>query len=582
MAMKLRVWRNNQFVNWQPNIWDIIALILVFFVFIILAWGARQMAVPYHIGEPLEISPRISALPYYALCTVYRMLIALGVTLLFTFTIGTFAAKNKHAERFIIPSIDVLQSIPILGFLSITVVPFIHLFPNSLLGPECACIFAIFTSQAWNLCLGFYQSIKTVPYDLREASAMLQLSTWQKFWRVEVPFAMPSLVWNMMMSMSASWFFVVASEAITVNNQEILLPGIGSYIAVAINRGNLSAIFFAILTMLGVILLYDQLLFRPIIWWGEKFKFDSQQEEGSHRPKSWVVKLLRHTRLLQWVGKIIDVVCDAIINIPVFRKPAIPRRLSTFRSRSTLVLIFLWYVLIALTSLVLLCFLLRFIFKTVNIQEGWEVVVLGSYTAVKIMIMIMICSVIWVPIGVWIGLRSRVAYVAQPIAQFLAAFPANLLFPIFVIVIARYHLNTQIGLAPLMVLGTQWYILFNIIAGASAIPKDLIQVSKNFGVKNWLWWKRFILPAVFPYFITGAITAAGGAWNASIIAEVASWGKVTLIAEGLGSYISHTTLVGDFPRTALGIGVMCLYVLLFNRLIWQPLYNLAEKRFQID
>jgi len=578
--MKLRVWRNNQFTAFQPNIWDIIALILILSLLVLLAWSTLQVTAPYKIGESLPIHLSAKYLPYYAIRTVFRMAIGLLISLVFTFTVGTLAAKNKHLERFIIPTIDILQSMPILGFLSISVIPFITLFPNSLLGPECACIFAIFTSQAWNMTLGFYQSLKTLPYDLREASSMFQLSAWQRFWRIDVPFAMPSLIWNMMMSLSASWFFVVASEAITVNNQKILLPGIGSYIATAITHMDKTAIVYAIITMLIVILLYDQILFRPLIQWSEKFK--SESAEGAYTPKSLFTALLHRTRLLHHFGNVIEIVADAIVNFALFTKATKPKPASTLKAKSTTFLVFLWYGLIALFSLIILWFLIRFISRTVTLHEALHVVLLGSYTSLKIIILIILCSFIWVPIGVWIGLRPRVAAIAQPIAQFLAAFPANLLFPIVVILIIKYQLNVNIWTTPLMILGTQWYILFNIIAGTTALPKDLIQVAQNFSVKNWLWWRRFILPGIFPYFITGAITAAGGAWNASIIAEFVNWGHTTLIAKGLGAYITQVTQTGDFPRIALGIGVMCLYVLLFNRLIWQPLYNLAEKRFQLD
>lgn len=581
MATKLRVFRNNQFTNWQFNVWDVIALSLIFSVLIMLAWTAMQMSAPYHVGQALPVSLNPRELPYYALCTVSRMLIALGFSLLFTFTVSTLAARNKHAERLIIPCIDILQSMPIVTFLAISVVPFIRLFPNSLLGPECACIFVAFTSQVWNMALGFYQSLKTVPYDLREASAMLQLSSWQRFWRLDVPFAMPSLVWNIMVSMSATWFFIVATEAIEVNNQTILLPGIGSYVSVAITQKDITAIAYAILTMLIVIFLYDQLLFRPLVLWSEKFKLDGK-EEGVYKPKSFLNYLFRQTRFFRWVGEGIESFGDVIINLPFLRTPSAPKQTFAARSRSTTLLIYVWYILLATVGLVLLSLLLRFVFNTLTIKEALHVVVLGSYTSLKIVVMIILCSFLWVPIGVWIGLRPKAAYIVQPIAQFLAAFPANLLFPVAVILIAHYSLNTQICLTPLMVLGTQWYILFNVIAGTTAIPKDLIQVTQNLGVKKLLWWRRFIFPSIFPYFITGAITAAGGAWNASIIAEVVDWGNITLIAPGIGAYLSQATKIGDFPRIALGMGVMCLYVLLFNRLIWQPLYNLAEKRFQID
>jgi len=580
MAMKLRIWRNNQFTAWQPNVWDIVALLLIFSFFAVLAWGAMQMATPYSIGHQQAISLSISSLPRYALRTILRMAIALLCSLLFTFIFGYLAARNKHAERILIPLVDILQSVPILGFQSISVVGFILLFPNSMLGPECAAIFAIFTSQAWNMFLGFYQSLKTVPYDLREASAMYHLSAWQRFWRIDVPFAMPSLIWNMMMSLSAGWFFVVAAEAITVHGQEVLLPGIGSYIAVAIENMNTHAILYAVVAMLIIILLYDQILFRPLITWSEKFK--AETSETVRRSKPFLSNLLKRTRLLFIIGEYIEIFLNEIVNFRFFRQSKSVDRSTLKKSRSTTIFIYLWYTTISIIGLATIAFLLKFISQSISQHELLHVLLLGLYTSIRIIILIIICSLVWVPIGVWIGLRPHVTHIVQPIAQFLAAFPANLLFPAVVFVIVKYQLNINIWTTPLMILGTQWYILFNVIAGASALPKDLVNVTKNFEVKGWLWWRRFILPGIFPYFITGAITAAGGAWNASIVAEFVNWGHTKLIASGLGAYITQVTNAGDFPRIALGISVMCLYVLIFNRLVWQPLYNMAEKRFQIE
>ena len=580
MAMNLRIWRNNQFTAWQPNAWDIVALLLIFTLFALLAWGAMQMAAPYSIGHTKAISLSISALPGYALRTILRMAVALICSLLFTFVFGYIAARNKHAERILIPLVDILQSVPILGFQAISVIGFILLFPNSMLGPECAAIFAIFTSQAWNMFLGFYQSLKTVPYDLREAGVMYHLSAWQRFWRIEVPFAMPSLIWNMMMSLSAGWFFVVAAEAITVHGQQVLLPGIGSYIAVAILNTNTHAILYAVVAMLAIILLYDQILFRPLIAWSEKFKFEAS--DTVRRSKPLLSSLLKRTRLLYYVGEYIDILLNEIVNFRLFRQAKTVDHSTLKKSRSTTIFIYLWYIAISLVGLGTIAFLLKFISQSISGHELLHVLLLGSYTSIRVIILIILCSLFWVPIGVWIGLRPRVTHIVQPITQFLAAFPANLLFPAVVFFIVRYQLNVNIWTTPLMILGTQWYILFNVIAGASALPKDLVNVTKNFEVKGWLWWRKFIFPGIFPYFITGAITAAGGAWNASIIAEFVNAGHTKLIASGLGAYITQATNSGDFPRIALGISVMCLYVLIFNRLVWQPLYNLAEKRFQID
>ena len=565
-----------------PNYWDIIALLFVLGVITMLAWEAKQMSVPYHLGAPIPISTDPSHLPGYAMRTVLRMFLALGISLLFTFTFATWAAKSRRAERIIIPMIDILQSVPILGFLSITVVIFIRIFPNSLLGPECAAIFVIFTSQAWNMALGFYQTLKLVPSELKEAADMYQLSSWQRFWRIDVPFSMPGLLWNTMLSMSGSWFFVVASEAISVSNQQILLPGIGSYIALAIQEADLHAIGYAILAMFIVIMIYDQLLFRPLVVWAEKFK--SETVASDKEPYSWVINFLNRTRFVRHVGEKIGQCFDSMVNASFFRRSAgikqykSPEQAARFDHLIGLV----WGASLIILLSAVVGFAGYYLYENIPLSAVWHVFLLGLITATRVMILVALCTLVWVPIGVWIGLRPAVALYAQPICQFLAAFPANLFYPLVVVMIVTFHLNPEIWLAPLMILGAQWYILFNVVAGATQIPKDLQQVADNFGLSLWQRWKRLILPAIFPYYITGAITAAGGAWNASIVAEVVSWGNTKLHATGLGAYITHYTTLGDFSHIALGIGMMCVLVLIFNRLVWRPLYVLAQTRYSFD
>jgi NitT/TauT family transport system permease protein len=565
-----------------PNIWDVGALVIVFAVIVLLSIAAKQMSAPFNLGHTEVISLAPSHLPGYALRTVMRMFMAMACSLIFTFVFGTWAAKSRHAERVIIPFVDVLQSVPVLGFLSISVPMFIGLFPHSMLGPEFAAVFAIFTSQAWNMLLGFYQQLKTVPGELVEVADMFHLNKWQRFWRVEVPTTIPSLLWNMMLSMSAGWFFVVAAEAISVANQEIMLPGIGSYIAVAISHANVHAIIFAIVAMLIVILLYDQLLFRPLVAWSEKFKVDLAHDDVM--AESWVVDIFRNTRWMRKCGSFFAFLRDAVININLYpgHKKAVQRNESLALNKFMLMLTWLANFLVYAAIAFALFLFLRFILRATSAYEIFHVFGLGFITAFRVMVLIAICSLIWIPIGVWVGLRPGVASIAQPVAQFLAAFPANLLYPIVVMVIIHYNLNVEIWTSPLMVLGTQWYILFNVIAGASVIPKELLMASELFQVRGWVKWRAVILPAIFPYFITGAMTAAGGAWNASIVAEVVSWGSHTLKATGLGAYISETTQAGQTAQEALGIVVMCLFVIVINRLVWRPLYRLAEERFHIE
>ncbi|HJU14936.1 MAG TPA: ABC transporter permease subunit [Stellaceae bacterium] len=558
----------------RPNLWDLVALPLVLGLAALVAWGSLAMSARYSVGVELPISLDPAALPEYALRTVLRMAWALLFSLAFSLAYGALAAKSRRAEKILIPVLDVLQSVPILGFLSITVTGFIALFPGRLLGVECAAIFAIFTSQAWNMAFSVYQSLRTVPGELIEAARMFHLSPWQRFWRLEVPHATPQLVWNMMMSVSGGWFFVVASEAITVSGHTILLPGIGSYIATAIARQSLRAIFYAVLVMLVVIFLYDQLLFRPLIAWSRRFRADPIEEEENTRP--WFLVVLQRARLF-------DLAQRAVLGLNRLGEEAIgtvPRR--TARRERRPLPEFAFDLVVAGLALSGVAWIVAFVHNSVPLSEiGW-VFVLGLFTAVRVLVLIGLASLIWVPVGVAIGLHPRLADRVQPIVQFLAAFPANLFFPAVVVLILRFRLDPEIWLSPLMILGTQWYILFNVVAGAGAIPAELRRAAQNLGVRRLLWWRRLILPAIFPAYITGAVTAAGGSWNASIVAEIVQWGHTTLRATGLGAYIAETTAAGDAPRIWLGIGVLCLYVLAFNRLLWRRLYDLAAERLRLD
>ncbi|MFY7698352.1 MAG: ABC transporter permease [Legionella sp.] len=567
---------NRDSVSRFINCWDILLVVLVFSVLFFFGWASKQMATPYALGEPLSISLEPSTLPLYALRTVLRMFIALILSILFTFIIGTLAAKNRRAELVIIPAIDILQSVPVLSFLAITISGFIHLFPGSLLGPECAAIFVIFTAQVWNITFGFYQSLKMLPHDLREVAAIFQLSSWQRFWKVEVPYSMSSLLWNMMMSMSASWFFVVLSEAMAVSHQTILLPGIGSYIAIAIEQQNLYAVGYAILAMVIVIFLYDQVLFRPLIAWSEKFKLEQTADEVEYQ--SWLIDWMRKSWLMRHSSSGLTILKDRFINIPMLNQQR-PKSLKETDIKHQRRIDRLWNAFVWLVSAIAGYWLLKFILSEVNVHEIWHVFYLGAATGIRVIILIILSSIIWIPIGVWIGQRPGLTQKIQPVIQFAAAFPANLFYPLFVIAIVRFSASIEIWTTPLMILGTQWYILFNVIAGAATIPRDLCLVADNFGLKGWLWWKRLALPGIFPYYITGAISAAGGAWNASIVAEWVSWGDTTLKATGLGEYIQANTIDGNFPKIALGTAMMCAYVLLFNHIIWRPLYQLAEERF---
>ncbi|WP_404991943.1 ABC transporter permease [Cupriavidus pauculus] len=560
-----------------PNRFDIALLPIILAAIVIVAYAARQMDVPYQPGEMLDVHLDIAWLPYYLLRTSIRMLAALVASLVFSFAFAAIASRNRTAEKVMVPALDILQSIPVLGFLSITVTGFIALFPGSLAGVECAAIFAIFTSQAWNMAFSLYQSFRTIPGDLLEAAAMFRLSPWQRFWRLEVPYAMPGLLWNMMMSMSGGWFFVVASEAISVSGHDIRLPGIGSYIALAIQQQDLAAIGWAIVAMLVGIVVYDQFLFRPLVAWADRFRFETLAQDAV--PQSWLLDLLRRSAwvhaLLKWTAALGGrTLAWSARHRGMVALPAAPARWSASLDRVRDAII----VLVALAALYRV---FHFIHSEVGWAEAAHVLWLGTLTMVRVIVLIALAALVWVPIGIRIGLNPAVARIAQPIAQFMAAFPANLMFPLAVMAIVKFGLNPEIWLSPLMIFGTQWYILFNVVAGASGIPTELRLAARNFGLKGWLLWRRFLIPAVFPSLLTGLVTAAGGSWNASIVSEYVTWGDRTLVATGLGSYIAEMTARGDFPRIALGIGVMALFVVGFNRLLWNRLYDLAQSRTRL-
>ncbi|MFO1113867.1 MAG: ABC transporter permease subunit [Rhodospirillales bacterium] len=564
--------------SFRPNVWDLALLPPAFAVVALLAWAGMQMHVPYDIGDPIPLSLDPAHLPAYLLRSALRMLLALALSLLFTLTYAPLAAKVPALGRVMIPLLDILQSIPILGFLSITVTGFIALFPGNLLGVECAAIFAVFTSQAWNMAFSLYASLRTVPGDLREAASMLHLSAWRRFWRLELPFAAPGLIWNMMMSVSGGWFFVVASEAISVSGQTIMLPGIGSYIALAIQQRDMTAIGWAIFAVFIAILIYDQLFFRPLVAWADKFKFE--QQPGDEVPDSWLLTLMQRARLPRAAAGALGGGWSWLtdhLHRQQSRSQRPPRPWPALPSWGH----FVWNAALALATLAAAAALAGFVHAEIGIAEVGRVLLDGCATALRVIVLILLASLIWVPIGVWIGLRPKLTQRLQPVAQFLAAFPANLLFPLVVMLIVHFDLNVDIWTSPLMVLGTQWYILFNVIAGAASLPADLRDAAGNLGLRGLLRWRRFILPGIFPAYLTGAITASGGSWNASIVAEMVSWGQTTLVATGLGAYIARATAAGDFPRVALGISVMCLFVMVFNRFIWRRLYDLAAERLHI-
>ncbi|CAG9273787.1 NitT/TauT family transport system permease protein [Paraburkholderia unamae] len=568
-----------------PNRWDFVAFPLMIGLIAMAAVGFHETMAPIATlkAQPISLDP--ANLPEYAMRTTLRMLAAMVASLIFTLVYGTLAAKSRRAGQLLVPILDILQSVPVLGYISFTVTFFLALFPSRVLGAELAAIFAIFTSQAWNMTFSFYQSLRTVPRDLDEVSRGFHLTAWQRFWKLEVPFSLPGLIWNMMMSMSGGWFFVVASEAITVGNNTITLPGVGAYLAQAISEKNLHAVGWVILAMVVVILAYDQFLFRPLVAWADKFRMENTSSGDA--PESWLLDLIRRTHLIHQLlvplGWLLAKTARIPLKLPSFpnisRAAPLPAGRRDLRARISDAV---WAVLVIALTVFVVWRVVAYVRTGVTLDEVWHVLVLGLITLLRVALLIAVASVFWVPLGVLIGLRPALAEKVQPLAQFLAAFPANLLFPVFVIVIVRFHLNPDIWLSPLIVLGTQWYILFNVIAGASAYPNDYKEAAKNFHIRGWQWWRQAMLPGIFPYYVTGAITASGGAWNASIVSEFVQWGDTKVVAHGLGAYIAQMTAAGDYPKIILGIAVMSLFVTLFNRVIWRPMYTYAESRLRLD
>ncbi|NNH68766.1 ABC transporter permease subunit [Nocardia uniformis] len=523
------------------------------------------------------ISTDPADLPYYAARSLLRMFLALGLSIVFTFVFATAAARLPRAEKVMLPLLDILQSVPILGFLAVTVTGFIALFPGSSLGLECASIFAIFTSQAWNMAFAFHSSLMSQPRELDEAARNLRLSRWQRFWRVDVPSGMFPLVWNAMMSFGGGWFFLTAAEAISVNNREYALPGIGSYVAAATSDGDTHKVLLAIAVMIVMVVGLNAVFWRPITVWAERFRNETSTSEQA--PRSLMLTLLRRSHTAPLLGRILGPLVyptDRVMRIFGLAEP--PLYVPVARRRVGDVL----FATVLGAALVAGCLLLvRYIGDTVGFREVGHAAELGLFTLLRVIVLLIVASIVWVPIGVWIGLNPTVSRIMAPVVQVLASFPANFLFPLVAAVLVATGASLNWAGIVLMALGAQWYILFNVIAGASAVPNDLREAAANLRLPRPLWWRRLILPAVFPSYVTGAITAAGGAWNASIVAEIVEFGDTTLTAKGLGAYITEATTAGDGPRILVGVLVMSAYVVGINRLCWRRLYTLAERRYAL-
>lgn len=555
---------------------DAVVILGTLLLLYIAARTGSESFVKFH---PPDIIPAVTLdphnLPNYAARSTLRMFIALFASTIFTLVYGYIAAHSQRAEKVLVPLLDILQSVPVLGFLSITVTGFIALFPGSLLGIEAASIFAIFTGQAWNMTFSFYQSLRTIPRELDEMARLYKLSRWEKFTRLEVPVSLIGLVWNGMMSFGGGWFFLAASEAISVLNHHYTLPGIGSYVAEAVTARDFRALGWAILTMVVLIVLIDIFFWRLLVAWADRFKLELS---AGNVTRYWLLEVFRAARVPSLLGRVFSPFTIAVDRV-FSRWTRAGKSSQVAAPEETKDPVFQGVLIVIVIGLVGAA--VRFVLKEVGIGEFGTAALLGLATMGRVFFLLVFSTIVWTPIGVAIGFNPRLARLAQPVVQILASFPANFVFPFAIASFLALHISINWGCILLMALGSQWYVLFNVIAGAQSIPNDLREMADSIGLRGWRRWRALIGPGIFGAWVTGAITASGGAWNASIVSEFVTWGNTNLTAAGLGAYIERATSVGDWPRIVLGVGMMSLFVVGANRLLWRRLYAIAESKYRL-
>jgi NitT/TauT family transport system permease protein len=541
-------------------------------------YGLTQLAREW-TGAPrpaVEIDLGIGALPGYALLSLSRGLAAYVLSLLFTLAYGYWAARDRYAEHVLIPALDILQSIPVLGFMPGLVLGLVAAFPGSNVGLELAAVIMIFTGQAWNMTFSFYHSLKSIPPDLTEVATLNRFSWWQRFRWVELPFSAIGLVWNSMMSMAGGWFFLMISEAFVLGDKDFRLPGLGSYMSVAVAHGDGGAMLAAVIAMALMIVAVDQLLWRPVVVWAQKFRVEeSGQAEAM---ESWFLDFLRRSEVLPWISRVARRAAKSAAPAPRTRSLRPPRaRPRPFAPAISLALFVFSVALLGWGAFGLLRLL-----RQVPVRAWAGIGGAASLTLGRVLTATAIGTLWTVPAGLAIGLSPRLSRILQPVVQVVASFPAPMLFPAVVAVLTAAGVGLGWGSILLMLLGTQWYILFNVIAGATAIPADLREAARIYRVGILQRFRELYFPAVFPYLVTGWVTAAGGAWNASIVSEYMSFRGQVLAANGLGARISVAAARGEFAVLAAAITVMAAMVALFNRLVWRRLHGVAEGRFSLS
>jgi NitT/TauT family transport system permease protein len=530
-----------------------------------------------HIRPSIDIDLSVWALPHYVFYSLSRGLLAYSISLCFALIYGYWAAKDHKAERVLLPLLDILQSIPVLGFMPGLVLTLCALFPRSNVGLELSAVIMIFTGQAWNMTFSFYHSLRTVPQDMREVATVYRFSWWQRFKWVELPYSTIGLVWNSMMSMAGGWFFLMINEAFRLGDRDFRLPGIGSYMSVAVEHGRIDAMLTAIFAMVVMILILDQVLWRPVVVWAQKFRV----EEGSQQSvdSSWFLDRLRRSHLLQLAGSMLR----------RFKQNRTHSRVSAAReSMGNHKTGFAAKVLSNIIPAILLISMgygawkLYHLLYAIRLAEWHGLITAAVLTLARVLLSTLLGTLWALPAGLAIGLSPRLSRSLQPVVQVVASFPAPMLFPLIIAALQWAGVTLDWGSIVLMLMGTQWYILFNVIAGTMAIPADLKEASRSYRIQGWQKFRALYFPAVFPYLITGWVTAAGGAWNASIVAEFITFKGATLQAHGLGAQISAAAASSNLPLLAASILVMSTMVVLFNRTVWRQFYQLAERKFSLN
>jgi NitT/TauT family transport system permease protein len=547
------------------------------------AFYAVVLIARYWFSRPIpsvELSRSVMALPLYAFYSVVRIGVAYLLSLLFAVAYGYYAAYHPRVEGLMLAALDILQSIPVLSFLPGVMLAMVALVPTRQLGIELGAILLIFTGQVWNMAFSFYSSIKSIPRELREACSIYRFSAWQRFWQLELPFSAIGLVWNSMMSVAGAWFFLMACEMFVLGNRDFRLPGLGSFLQTAAGAGDTHGMLWGLAVMIGIIVLTDQLIWRPVIAWADKFKFE--QVESSQRVRSPILFALRNSKSLAWLERrTLEPMSESIYAALARRqsearvRPGSSARRRTFALRTLLLSLCLLLALFAAGHALMLLRHMRW-------AELLELLKGAAATFLRVNASLLLASLWTIPAGVAIGFHPRLARIAQPLVQIAASVPATALFPVLLLLIVQVGGGLGVGSIALMLLGTQWYILFNVIAGAMAIPSDLREVAALFRFGSAQRWTTVILPGIFPYLVTGLVTASGGAWNASIVAEYFHLHGKTLETLGLGAQISRATDQGQFATLLMATILMALMVVTINRLVWRRLFRVAESRYKLE